>query len=168
MSLTSRVGVELAALLTGTADFGPPSSDVRKARSFPLANGTGANQADRLFADRRTLAASASESLDLAGSLVDNLGATITFARVRALLVEASSANTNNVVVGGAASNAFASMFGDATDKFVVRPGGLVLLVAPGATGYAVTAGTGDLLQVANSGGTTGVTYDITIIGASA
>ncbi|WP_242890267.1 hypothetical protein [Actinomadura litoris] len=168
MSLTSRIGVELTALLTGTADFGPPSSDVRKARSFPLANGTGANQADRLFADRRTLAASASESLDLAGSLVDTLGATITFARVRALLVEASSGNTNNVVVGGAASNAFASMFGDATDKLVVRPGGAILLLAPGATGYAVTATTGDLLQVANSGGTTSVTYDITIIGASA
>lgn len=168
MSLTSRIGVELTALLTGTADFGPPSSDVRKARSFPLANGTGANQADKLFADRRTLAASGSESLDLAGSLADNLGATVTFARVRALMIEASSSNTNNVVVGGAASNAFVNWVSDATDKVVIRPGGLLLLVAPGATGYAVTAATGDLLQVANSGGTTGVTYDITIIGASA
>jgi hypothetical protein len=168
MSLTSRIGVELTALLTGTADFGPPASDVRKARSFPLANGTGANQADLRFADRRTLAASASESLDLAGSLVDALGTTLTFARVKALLVEASSANTNNVVLGGAASNAFVNWVSDATDKVVIRPGGLLLLVAPGATGYAVTAATGDLLQVANSGGTTGVTYDITIIGSSA
>ena len=46
-----------------------------------------------------------------------------------------------------------------------MQPGGTLLLVAPNAAGYAVTAGTGDLLKVANSGGSTGVTYDIVIVG---
>ena len=41
----------------------------------------------------------------------------------------------------------------------------MLLLVAPGAAGYAVTAGTGDILKVANSGAGTGVTYDIVIVG---
>jgi hypothetical protein len=168
MSVTGRVTVELSALLTGTHDFSPPNADLVQPQSYKFTNGTGANQIDRVFSDRRTLAASASESLDLAGTLVDALGATVTFARVRALRIKADAANTNNVVVGGAASNAFASLFGDATDKIVVRPGGLVLVVAPDTTGYVVTAGTGDLLQVANSGAGTGVTYDITILGASA
>lgn len=168
MSLTSRVRVELAALLTGTHDFAPPGSNLSKARSWSFPSGTGAGQADKVFADRRTLAASATENLDLAGSLTDALGATLTFARVRALLIEASSANTNNVLVGGAASAQFATMFGDATDVLVVRPGGLVLLVAPDTTGYAVAATTGDLLKVANSSSGTGVTYDITILGTSA
>jgi len=38
---------------------------------------------------------------------------------------------------------------------------------AADATTYAVTAGTGDLLKVANSAGGTSVTYDIVIIGSS-
>jgi hypothetical protein len=35
-------------------------------------------------------------------------------------------------------------------------------------SGWAVIAGTGDILKFANSGGTTGVTYDIVIVGTSA
>lgn len=164
MSLSSRVGIELAALLVGVHDFAPPGSDLKKSRSFNFTNA----QASKVFADRRTLAASASEELDLAGSLVDALGATITFTKIRALLIEASSANANTVVVGGAAANAVATLFGDATDTLVVRPGGVALLVAPDTAGYAVTPATGDLLKVANGGAGTAVTYDITVLGASA
>lgn len=168
MTLKSSVGFTLRALLTGTHDFSPPSANLDKARGLTFANGTGANQADRVWSDRRTLAASASESLDLAATLTDPFGATLTLARVKVLLIEAAAANTNNVVIGGAASNAFTSLFGDATDKLVIRPGGFLLLAAPDATAYAVTAGTGDLLQVANSGAGSSVTYDVTVIGASA
>ncbi len=51
-------------------------------------------------------------------------------------------------------------------DTVKVKPGGAIALVAPDATGYAVTAGTADQLKVANSAGGTSVTYDIIIIGA--
>jgi hypothetical protein len=168
MTLKTSLSYSLRAVLTGTHDFSPPTSTLPKARSFSFAHGTAANQADRAWSDRRTLAASASESLDLAASLTDVFGATITFARIRALLIEAASTNSNNVVVGGAASNAFVNWVSDATDKLVVRPGGAFLLVAPDTTGYAVTATTGDLRQVANSGAGSSVTFDITIVGASA
>ncbi|WP_018658460.1 hypothetical protein [Actinomadura flavalba] len=168
MTVNSRVALDLMALLTGAHDFSPPSAQMQIARSWPLAPGTGARQADRVFSDRRTLAASASENLDLAGVLTDAFGAVLTFARVRALMIAASASNTNAVVVGGAASNAWATPFGDASDKVNVRPGGALLLVAPDATAYAVTASTGDVLQVANGGSGTGVTYDVVILGASA
>jgi hypothetical protein len=36
------------------------------------------------------------------------------------------------------------------------------------AIGWGVTAGTGDLLKVANSAGSTSVNYDIVVIGNSA
>jgi hypothetical protein len=51
-----------------------------------------------------------------------------------------------------------------------VRPGGVLALFtgAADANGYAVAAGATDFLRIANSGGTTGVTYDIWIIGTSA
>lgn len=166
--LTSKLSVELSAKQTSAKDLVTVSAPLDRIFRSQLNNGTAAGQADLIFSDTRTLAASASESLDLAGSLVDALGATLTFARVKCLYVAAAAGNTNDVVIGGAASNAFVNWVADATDKVRVRPGGALLLWAPGATGYPVTAATGDLLQVANSGAGTSVTYDVVIIGASA
>lgn len=134
--------------------------------SIPLGSGTGANQASILWSDQRTLAASATEDLDLAGVLLDAFGSTVTFARVKAIIVRAAAANSNVVVVGGAASNGLVGWVADPTDKINVRPGGAFALFAPDATAYPVTAGTGDLLRIGNGGAGTSVTYDIVLIGA--
>jgi hypothetical protein len=155
--------------LTTALDMGTGRAPQSLSKSMSLASGTGAGKADRIFSDRRTLAASASESLDLAGVLLDAFGATITFARIKGLIIAAAAGNTNDVVVGAAASTPWATLLG-ATHTLTLRPGAFVAVgtgVAD-AVGYAVTASTGDLLKVANSGGTTGVTYDVHIIGASA
>ncbi|WP_128818022.1 hypothetical protein [Streptomyces sp. S063] len=138
-------------------------------RSVSLGSGTGAGKADRVFSDRRTLAASGTEDLDLAGVLVDAFGATISFARIKGLVIAAAAGNTNNVVVGAAASNPWSTLLG-ATHTLTLRPGAFVAVGtgAADATSYAVTASTGDLLKVANSGAGSAVTYDIHIIGASA
>lgn len=168
MTLTSSVTVDLSALLTSALDLSTGTSPLDISQHYPLSSGTGANQADRVWSDTRTLAASASENLDLAGVLTDAFGATLTFVKVKALLVRAATGNTNDVLVGGHASAAFVNWVSDATDIVVVKPGGLFLLVAPNAAGYGVTATTADLLKVANSSGTTGVTYDIAILGTSA
>lgn len=168
MSLTASLRLLVQATQYTTLDLGSPRFPVTYDKSNTLANGTGAGQADLLWTDNRTLAASASESLDLAGTLTGAFGATLTFARVKALIIRAADGNTNDLLVGGAASNGFASWVGDPTDKVKIKPGGTFALIAPGATAYPVTAGTGDLLQVANSGAGTSVTYDVVIIGASA
>lgn len=168
MSLRTKLAVSLTADLRNDLDLAAVSVPLQLVRRVDLADGTAAGQADRIFHDRRTLAASASESLDLAGVLVDALGATLTFARVKALVVAAAAGNTNTVRVGGAASNAWASWADAADNVIAVRPGGLLALAAGDATSYPVTAGTADLLQIANGGSGTPVTYDIVIIGASA
>lgn len=170
MSLTTKLTVNLSAALTSAQDLASASVPLSLRQIVELADGTGAGHADRIFHDRRTLAASTSESLDLAGGLTDPLGASLTFARIKLMLIRAAAANTNNVLVGGAASNGFATFTADPTDKLVVRPGTTLLLATSDidATGYAVTAATGDLLQVANSAAGTPVTYDIVLIGASA
>ncbi|MFF5984420.1 hypothetical protein ACFY78_36815 [Streptomyces olindensis] len=163
------LAVSAFAELTTALDLGTARAPHSLSRKLSLASGTGAGKADKVFSDRRTLAASATEDLDLAGSLVDAFGATITFARIKGIIVAAADANANNVVVGNATSNAWATLLG-ATGTVVLRPGAF-LAVGTGvadATGYAVTAGTGDLLKVANSGAGTSVTYDVHIIGASA
>lgn len=164
-TLTASVKALITASIAGPIDVG----DVRHALTYgpgvTFADGVGANQANKVFADSRNLVASASESLDLSGGLTDALGLALVLTKVKAIMIHAASANVNDVVVGGAAANGFITPFGDATDKVNVKPGGTLLLIAPDATGYAVVAGTGDLLKVANSGAGTAVDYDIVIIG---
>lgn len=169
MSLITRLDFSLQAYQTAPLDLGAASFNPKIKRSLALQDGAAAGQANRLFTDTRTLAASGSESLDLVGTLADAFGASITFARVKLLYIAAADGNVNNVVVGGVASNGFATPFADATDKLVLRPGAWVALAAgkADATGYAVTASTGDLLQIANSGAGTPVTYTIAIVGAA-
>lgn len=167
-SLTSSLRVLLQSTQVNQLDLAAGRFPFTYDKSVNLPNGTGAGQADMLWTDTRTLAASTSEVLDLAGSLVGAFGATLTFARVKGLLIRAADGNTNDLLIGGAASNGFASWVGDPTDKVKIKPGGLLLLMAPGAIGYPVTAGTGDGLQVANSAAGTSVTYDVAVIGASA
>lgn len=169
MSLITRVTMELAATLTSSTDFSTPAAPYALRQQFDYTSGTGAGQADRFWADQRTLAASATEDLDLAGVLVDPFGATITFARIKALRIVAAAGNTNNVVVGAASGSPWAALLG-ATGTLTIRPG-MAFEVAAGtadATGLAVVATTGDLLKVANSSSGTGVTYDIAIVGCSA
>ncbi|MGA5424526.1 hypothetical protein [Streptomyces lavendulocolor] len=170
MALSSAASVSLAGTLSAALDLGRASFPFGLAKSVSLADGTGAGKADRVFTDTRTLAASASEDLDLAGVLTDAFGASITFAKVKALMVVAAAANSNNVIVGGASSNGFISWVGGATHTVTVRPGGALALLAgeTDATGYAVTAGTADLLKIANSGAGSSVTYSVAILGTSA
>ena len=136
--------------------------------SWTIANGTGANQADIMWHDQRTLAASTSEDLDLSGVLTDSFGVSVALARVKAIIVSAASANGGLIQVGGASSNQFINWVANASDIIQIRAGGFMLLVAPDATAYAVTATTGDLLKIANTDGAAAGTYDIYIIGASA
>lgn len=134
-----------------------------------LLNGTGAAQADVLYANTATLAASANTDIDLSGALVPGVGGTSVFAKVSGLLVVADAGNTNNVVVGAAATNAWATWL-NSTGTMQVRPGGFNLMgtSATDTTRYAVTAGTGDLLRIANSGAGSTVTYTLAVIGTSA
>lgn len=165
LSATLKIGVN--ATLTKTADFESASSAIANALSIALTDGTGAGQADVIFKDTRTLTASSNEDLDLAGSLTNVYGVTVTFARIKALIVLAASGNTNNVNVSRPASNGV-PLFLAASDGIPVRPGGGFAWMCSDATGVAVTASTGDLINFANSAGGSSVNYDVIIIGASA
>lgn len=167
MSLTTAIAAAIGGTYTGANDLGTPTFALAKAADLTLKSGTASGQADRLFADQRTLAASATEDLDLAGVLADPLGATLTFVRIKAILIRAAAANTNNVVVGGQTVNGFLGPFGAAAHTVAVPPGGALLLAAPQA-GWAVTAATADLLKILNSGAGSSVTYDVVIVGTSA
>ena len=170
MALTGKFKFQAQLNYTGTSDLST-LTDVVNGTTLPswaITSGTGANQADLIFHDQRTLAASTSEELDLAGSLTDSFGTTLTFARIKAVVVYAATANAGLIQVGGAAANGFINWVASATDIIQVRAGGTFAIIAPDATAYAVTAGTGDLLKINNTDGAGAGVYDIYIIGASA
>lgn len=168
MALTTRLKVDINAFLTGLGDLGSPQANLSLSYARDWVNGTAASQADLAWGDTNTLAASATTDIDLAGSLTNPLGGTLTFARVKALLVVASAANTNNVVVGGAASAQWVGPFGAATHTVALQPGAGFFIATPTAAAWPVTATTADLLRIANSAGSTGVDYSILLVGASA
>jgi len=159
--------ISFLSRIKNVLDLSTSFDTIERNKTFTFTDGAGLDQADVHWSDERTLAASASEDLDLAGGavLIDAFGTALALTEVVAIYIEADSTNTNNVLVGGAAANGFTTPFGAATDRIVVRPGGAALLIAPDATAYAVAAGTGDLLRVANSGAGTSVKYRIIIIG---
>ncbi len=168
-TLRTQINHAIVATYTGTNDFGSPSFQLQASAQpvIQLATGTGSNQANALFADQRTLSASATENLDLFGVLPDPFGATLSFATIKAIKICAAAANTNNVNFGPGltlSGIAFVGPFSAATAYQGVKPGGCALLVAP-QTGWTVTQTTGDMLSVGNSGGSTTVTYDIVVLG---
>jgi len=168
MGLTAKFTAAIYARLTGSPDFGNSRFEYPGQAGVDISNGTGDNQADLLFVDTRTIAASSNDDLDLAGgSLSDPLGNALTFATVKAILVKAAAGNTNDVVVGGEDSAAFVGPFGGTDETISIPPGGSCLLTAP-VDGWAVTATAADILRIANSAGGTGVDYDIMIVGTSA
>lgn len=167
MALTSRITLELSASQTGSNDFGGPEFSPLMRKVIDFASGVGANQADLLFVDERTLAASATEDLDLAGVLADAFGATITAVEVVAIFIFADAANTNNVVVGDA--TAPVPLFGGTNPTFAVKPGGFFCVGAPNASGLlAVGAGATDDLKIANSSSGTEVVYQIAVLARTA
>lgn len=166
-TLKTKFLLQLQATYKNVLDLGSPTDSFEKRQLIELSNGTGANAADLMFHDRRTLAASGTEDLDLAGVLASPFGATLTFAEIRAVMITAASGNTNNVRVTRPASNGV-PLFVAAGDGIDVPPGGAFAWVCPADGKVTVTAGTGDLLTVTNGAAGSSVTYDVVILGTSA
>ena len=163
-SFIGNVSVSIDSTLSGNLDVGTGTHVINKNYKTRFTNGIGIDQANQMWSDSRTLTASATEDLDLAGVLTNAFGTTLTFTSIKAIVIKALSTNTNDVIVVGAASNAFL-LFGDATDTISIKPNGAFGITNPEANGYTVTVGTGDILKITNSAGSTSVTYEITIIG---
>lgn len=167
MAQTSTLSQKAVVSLTRAVEFGNSALKITIGADTAITSGTAAGSADTVYAEEAySIAASGSQNFDLSGALTDPLGGAAVFAKVDAIVVKAAAANTNNVLVGGAASNGFVGPFADATDILSVKPGGQVTLYA-GTAGWTVTAGTGDILKIANSSSGSAVVFDLVIIGRS-
>lgn len=170
MGLRSSLAIAASATQTSALDLTTGSAPVNFSRAVALGSGSGAGKADRMWTDRRQIAASGTDDLDLLGAaLLDPFGAAVTFARVKGLFIAADPTNVNDLVIGAAASNPWVGLL-NSTGTFRLKPGGSAAFIAGVDDGvaWATVAATGDLLRIANGGSGTAVNYDVVIIGASA
>lgn len=160
----ANLTLKLDALQLSALDLASATFPLLLDWSARLSNGTASGQASQVWSDTRSLAGSASENLDLAGSLTNAFGQTVTFTKVKLILVKASAANNaaNAVNVARGTTNGV-PVFLAASDGVPLQPGAIFCFFDP--AGVTVTAGTGDILTITNSAGTNTVSYDIVIVG---
>ena len=164
-TLTTSLAFALATRFVTDNDLSDPADALSMDWSDTLANGTGTDQADLIFHDRRTLVAT-SEDFDLAATLLDVYGSAITFVDVKGLFINNRNTTAGHTLsIGGAAGTQFVSWVGAANDEVNIGPNGLFVLWSP-IDGYAVGAGASDLLKI--DAGANTIIYDIVVIGTSA
>lgn len=163
MPVSASVYAGVTARLSGAPDLGTTNYALDMATKYlDFAPGTAAGQVSNIFEDKGQLLSAASADIDLAGTLLNPLGAVITLASVKILRIKCDPANTTNLIVGNAASNGWVGPFGAATHTIAIKPGGVLLFADP--VGWPVTPTTADLLHLLNGGSAT-LNYELVIIG---
>ncbi|RJP54325.1 MAG: hypothetical protein C4583_03100 [Anaerolineaceae bacterium] len=139
-------------------------------RDVTLGSGTGSLKCDVMYYNSFTLGASATQQVDLLGSLTDAFNLAISFVKVKFLRVEADSANNaaNDVLVKPHSANGWLTgPLRTATHQVQLAAGenfqweGLT-------SGRAPVAGTGDILALVNSAGTNSIVARLLLLGTSA
>lgn len=127
-----------------------------------LTDGSGSDQANKVYHARLSIANASPVTLDIAGGLTDVFGNTITMTAVKAMMIlNHGTTDSALLTVGGTFKSYMQS--GASTSLYVGRGGG-VLLWNPTLTAWTVTAGTGDTITITSSGENP-ITCDVVIIG---
>lgn len=164
MSLQGKVNLRFDFENTGLQDSGSKSAKITKALLLPFLDGTGLGQANKIYADDISVVQSVNTDIDLSGTLVDQFGVALLFTAIKGLLVVAGSANPGNLTVGNV-TNGITSPFGAATHSQLVTPGGWYGNFTPSVAGYAITAGTVDLLRIASAATVGTYTFSVYVLG---
>lgn len=172
MDLTSKIRLRLEGIARKTTyEFEQPYMNLAHAFVDSLADGTGADQANQIYQDEATVLALSETSYDLNGVLADCFGGTITFARIKGILLLNTSATASVLQLGGGTgldgTNAFDTWItangADGSEGVLVGPGGVFLLYRPDATAYTTGAGTNILIVKEKS--TLAASFQLSVIG---
>lgn len=156
---------DVRTAVTGSSKEGG-SISVSGDYGWTITSGTAAGSADRLWADTRTVATGATDTIDLYGTLTNAFAQVVTFVKCRAIVVFAAAANTTTLQVARPAANG-ALLFAAVSDALCALSAGGFFCWADPAAGFTVTDTTGDLLSIINSAGAS-ASYEIAIVGTSA
>ncbi|KKL20885.1 hypothetical protein LCGC14_2451010, partial [marine sediment metagenome] len=115
-TLTTKVNLNLNTIHVSDAEgLAAIQGNVEQQLLLSWADGVGLNQADLVYTEKDQ-SISGNVDRDLAASLLDAYGATLTFVKVKALMVTCPVANTDTVVVGGKGATGFLAFFGANTE----------------------------------------------------
>lgn len=181
--------LDSSVTLSATFTFSKPNTGFNdttitstKSNKQTLKSSNGASSAkgaDQVYSAVRSLAGGANETLDLSGSLTNIFGETISFVRIKAILIELLSTAQDadngtaatSILVGGAATNqalaGSGKWFGDTSDKIRVFNGGFFACAVDNAAGVTVANASTDSLKVENEDGAVTAKYRLTIIGGT-
>jgi hypothetical protein len=137
--------------------------------STDYTDGTSAGKADKIWSDKRTLAAAGNDDLDLTALTDTIFGATrtVTLVKLKGVFIYNPTSTAGDFLwLGGSVTNAHANLFGDATDKIKIGPLGKIMIESP-TDGLAVD-GTHKILRITNGGANTITDYRIVIWGTTA
>ena len=164
-TLSTSIALALKATYTNSLDISDAVANLSKGFKDTLSNGADSDQADLAWWETRTVSNGSPDTLDLAGGLTDAFGQTLSFARLKGMLLHNKSGTAGEVLAVGGDTAAVVGWVGAADDVVRVGPNGILLLWNPSAAGYPVTGGSADVLQVAAEAGT--IEYDIVLLGTT-
>lgn len=162
-----KTPVSAACTVTSALGVGSQTDVVSASQSTAWTNGTGSGAVQLVYHATGTIGTSSNLDLDLYGTLLDKLGNTLNFSKVKAILIrnKGTTGGPDLHVTNG--TNGFDTWLMATGDGVKVRCGGCMYLEAPldETDAYGVTDATGDELRLTNPSGATTIDYEIVILG---
>ena len=163
-NLTGSVAASTNIKLTDS-NYNQPSSTINQPVNQAYSFGTAAGQADLLHSVEVTIGASTTQTFDLdAGTLTDIFGNLLTFINVKMIRIQHApdSAASSVNVAGDFMTTNFGASFSHPL------PPAAIYFTSENSAGYAVTATTGDAIDVINNDGSNSAIVTVDIMGTSA
>ena len=161
--LTGRTGVKVDLKNVKALDLNEVLDELGIDCSIKWTYGTGANQVNVLFHDKRTVAQGASETLDLNGgaTLKDAFGDALTMDAIKFLYIKNTSVDLTVSVFGGGDNDLL--IMGGTTDAQQLPPGSFMLWACPTAAGIVTTVNKN--LKLAVSAGSGSAIIEVVAMG---
>lgn len=156
MATTSTFRLDLKVRAPITNDPRTPGSD---AGAIDITWMLNSSEVTKRFVRTYSIAASSSQSLDLASALTDAFGTALTFATVKGVLLVNRSTSSTKASKVGWTSNGVPIISAAATSPF--NP----VYLLTNESGTAVTASTGDIILVYNDDASASADIEVVIVG---
>lgn len=147
-------------------DLDPVDAEFNASLNYILAltDGNAANKAELVYLKTDSVTASGTDSWDLAGSLTDAFGNTITCTKLKGVIVWNKSSTAGDILNVIRPATDGAAIFGADGDLSAIGPGGLFAWIVPSAAAVTVTGGDTDNIDITETGGANTVSYQIMFI----
>jgi len=167
VTLTAKILLQILATESSSSDLSSTTRVTNVSRTINFANGTGANQAEIVWSDSRTIAANSQDILDFQAGLADERGP-VEFTAIKAIYIR----NTGTVPLSWLSLSdpedwGSGPLQASESEGLQIAAGGVMLLTNPSAAGWIVESGD-EQIQFINPSSTTAATYDIILIGEGA